>query len=394
MPTMSSEVYFDNNATTPCLDAVIAAVSDALGTNFGNPSSAHCRGYMRQEALGVARAFVEDVLGAPAGSAVFTSGGTEANNLVVLGVLRQAQARTRGPLRLITSPVEHSSVTRVADALATQGVTVDYLPVGSDGVVCTDELESLLARPAALVSLQWANSETGVMQPIDRVAAICRDAGTPLHCDAAQAVGKLPIDLSTLPIGYLTFTGHKLHAPPGIGVVIDTDHRLGRSLWYGGDQERGIRPGTQNLAAIIGLREALAIRYADLDAYVDHLRTLRDRFERLILQRIPTANVNGRDSPRVCNTSNVCFPGIEGQALVAQMSRRGVCCSQTSACTSHVPRPSSALLAMGLSEADAFASVRFSFSVLNTDAEVQAVGDLLSEVYSGLLRLSAQSVLS
>jgi cysteine desulfurase len=386
---MANDIYFDSNATTRCLAPVIATVSNVLGANFGNPSSTHGRGYVVQELLGTARAAVEDTFNAPPASAIFTSGGTEANNLVLLGVLRDAGKRGRVPARLVTTAVEHPSVTKAAEALAAEGVEVDYVPVGQDGVVRLDALESLLSRPVTLVSVQWANSETGVLQPVADIAALCHEAKTPLHCDAAQAVGKLPIDLSVVEIDYLTFTGHKVHAPPGVGVAIDRQGRLSDPLFFGGSQERGLRPGTENVAAIDGLRVALALRCAEFDAAVSHLRLLRDRFEQLVAERIPEVVVNGGASPRVCNTANLQFPGIEGQALVAQLSRRGVYCSQTSACSSRHPRPSAALLAMGLSETQAFSSVRFSFSILNTEEEVQTVCGILSEIYGSLTRLLA-----
>lgn len=389
---MNIEIYLDNNATTRCLESVISTVQKALGKEYGNPASTHERGYKRREELGAARAFIEDIFRAPPGAAVFTSGGTEANNLVLLGEFAAAKNLNKSPLRLITSRVEHSSVTNVAAKLALEGVTVEYLPNGPNGVICLDALKSLLKVSTTLVSLQWANSETGVLQPIEEVANICRETYTPLHCDAAQAVGKIKINLSETPITYLTFTGHKIHAPPGVGVVLDPNRRLTQPVFHGGDQERGIRPGTQNLPAILGLKKALEIRYAHFDADFLHIKNLRDAFEQRLIKQVVGARVNGCHSSRVCNTSNIYFPRIEGAALVAQLGHEGILCSQTSACTSHLPRPSPALLAMGLSEAEAFSSVRFSFSVLNKYEELDMIMAYLPRLYEKLKLFSSSSL--
>lgn len=382
---MELEIYLDNNATTRCIPAVISEVARTLGTDFGNPSSPNQRGSDAQHLLGTCRTSVEDTLHADPQTAIFTSGGTEANNLVLLGIFRPLLVHRPVPQpRLIISRLEHSSILKAASHLACQGVRIDYLPIEPDGTVSLDALSELLTTPADLVSVQWANSETGVIQPIDDVSRLCAAAQVRLHTDAAQAVGKLPLKLSQTPVDILTFTGHKFHAPPGVGVVLDQAHYLSHPLWYGGEQESGLRPGTLNLPGIVGLRTALKIRYDELERDVSYMRDLRDRFEQHLKEHIAEMRINGEGAPRICNTSNIQFGNVDGQALVAQLSSRGVFCSQTSACTSHLPTPSEALRAMGVSDIAAFASVRFSFSVLNDEQDVGAALEAVKAVYKKL----------
>lgn len=371
-------VYLDNNATTRALTAVKDAVTDVLGDGFGNPSSPTLEGGRALERLTTARDAVAALTGAEAHQIFFTSGCTEGNNTCLRLALDE-------PRRLITTGTEHASVSAVADWLEASGVTVVRLSA-TNGEVSAGQVRNALDQGASLVSIQWANSETGVLQPIADIARVCAQAGAPLHVDAAQAVGRIPIDLHDCPIDYLTFSGHKLHAPQGVGVTFArVPDKLPRMM-IGGEQEGGRRAGTENLPGIAGLGAACEARAANLTGAVRHMASLRDRFEQSVLEMVPGAIVNGGDSPRVCNTSNIRFP-VDGQALVAQLSGLGIVCSQTSACSSNSPEPSKVLTMIGLSRDEAFASVRFSFSCLNTTDDVDAAVDAIARICERLPRL-------
>lgn len=361
------EVYLDNNASTQPLDAVVEAVASTMRELFGNPSSAHSRGSVARHKLIEARETVASFLGAKADQIIFTSGGTEGNNTVLFGVLRSDVAN-----RLVTTVVEHASVLRPAEEIKASGTDVVYLPVDGDGRIdCNFLEETLSAPPSTLISIQWVNSETGVIQPIEDIAKLVRTYDALLHIDAAQAVGRLPININSIHVDFLTFSGHKLHGPLGTGVLYIRDPRYIKPLLFGGGQENGWRAGTENLPGIVGLAQACEVRANELTEAINKMQKLRDRFEKQILANIPDVTVNGASAPRVCNTTNIRFSGLDGQALLARLDRLGVFCSQASACSSHRPEPSHVLRAMGLSEEDAFASLRFSFSVLNTEQEVE-----------------------
>ena len=372
---MSAETYFDNNATTSPLNAVTDEVVVCLRCDYGNPSSPHGRGHGSRVKLANAREHVASLLGAKTDQIVFTAGATEGNNTVLKSVLDGGKRA-----RLITTPVEHSSVLKVSEHLEQQGVRVTYLDVDGSGRVTPDQLRAALSDPADLVSIQWANSETGVLQPIVELSEVCRDHGVPFHVDAAQAVGRVPIKLAELPIDYLTFTGHKLHGPQGTGVLFARDRKRLVPLIHGGDQEHDRRAGTENVPGIAGLGRAATERHETLDEATRHMEAIRDRFEQGLLGRVADVTVNGGRGNRVCNTSNIRFAGVEGQALMAQLDRRGIICSQTSACTSQRPEPSYVLRTLGLTDDEAFASVRFSFSVLNTVDEVDQAVDTIADV--------------
>jgi cysteine desulfurase len=372
---VSTEIYLDNNATTPPLPGVVDEVVACLKQDYGNPSSPHGRGQGSRAKLAQAREHIASFLGAESDQIIFTAGATEGNNTVLKSLLGQG-----GPARLITTPIEHSSVLKVAEHLEHRGLTVTYLNVDATGRVTPDQLRAALAEPAELVSIQWANSETGVVQPIAELGQVCREYGVPLHVDAAQAVGRMTVNLAELPIDYLTFTGHKLHGPQGTGALFARDRSRLVPLVHGGDQEHDRRAGTENVPGIAGLGRAAAERDQSLEQATRHMQALRDRFEEAILSRVEDLYVNGDRNNRVCNTSNIRFAGIEGQALMAQLDRRRVICSQTSACTSQRPEPSYVLRTLGLTDDEAFASVRFSFSVLNTAEEVDQAVDSIAEV--------------
>ena len=360
---MVGEIFLDNNATTQPLPEVIEAVAGVMGEGFGNPSSAHSLGHRAREYLRLAREAAAQLLNADFDKVFFTSGATESNNLVLSSLLK-----TGG--RFITTGVEHSSVLSVAEQLQGQGVEVVYLPVDRAGLVDVGKLEEELQVPTTLVSIQWVNNETGVIQPIEKIGNLCQDHGARLHTDAAQAAGKIEIGVRNLPIDYLSFTGHKIHAPQGVGVLYAGEPKKFSPLFFGGSQEGGIRPGTENLPGIVGLGKAAELRVERLAATKKHSSALRERFENAIVERLSDVEVNGAVAPRVGNTTNLMFKGLDGQMLVARLDQEGLICSQSSACTNMRPEPPYVLVAMGLSEEEAYSSVRFAFSELNTDEEV------------------------
>lgn len=346
-----------------------------------NPSSAHSAGETARRLVAEAREDVAGLLGCNSEQLIFTSSGTEANNAALWhGAVDGA---------IVTTTIEHSSILAGAESLESRGVRVEYVDVEPNGYVeptaVSETLDKVLAEGAVgLVSLQWANNETGVIQPIGEVAEICRRRNVPLHVDAAQAVGKLPIDLNRVPVDFLSLTAHKFHGPTGAGALFT--RRQIRPWLFGGDQERGCRAGTENVLGIAGMGEAAKTRRDRMDAVKGRLGSLRDRFETSLTARYPWIQVNGGECLRVVNTSNLTFPGLDGQAILAQLDVAGICVSQSSACTNQKPTPSYVLQAMGRSEGDAFSSVRFSFGETNTPSEIDTVLSHLCDIVD---RLSA-----
>ena len=376
-----SPVYLDNNASTPPLPSVREAVAQALGPEFSNPSSAHSLGAAGMRLLAQAREHLANLLGAEISGIYFTGSGTEANNWAIRSAFASG-ARNR---RLITTPIEHSSVLKQASFLAeTEGLDVAYVPVHATGQVDTAALERLIDDRTDLVSVQWVNNETGVVQPVQEIRRICRDRDIPFHTDAAQAVGKLAVDLTALDADYVTLTGHKFHGPQGVGALI-ANGRAHVAAWLnGGGQEGGLRAGTENMPGIVGLGKAAELRRERFSEVMEQIRRLRDRFESRLLQEVKEIEVNGTPQERVENTSNLLFRGVEGQALMAQLDRIGIYCSQSSACTNSRPEPSYVLRAMGLSEDEAYASVRFSFSEMNSLEDVDWAVDRIAEIVESL----------
>ena len=368
-------INLDANAnaspSTVVIEAILAALHDV-----GNPSSAHAAGQDARITLENARDAVASLCdGMLPEDVIFTSGCTEANNVIV------ASARMTNAT-LITSSVEHASIARAAEALAASGGKVVMLPVAGSGLVDLRALREALrsAEGPVFLSVQTANSETGVIQPIETIAALAAEHPNVLfHSDAAQGFGK-----RILPVGQhrgphvISVSGHKMHAPMGVGALLlrEGEDRI-RPLMLGGDQERGLRAGTQPLALIAGFAAACTERYLKLEEHVTRMRSLRDRLEAGIRTAIPSVTVNGGEAPRLPNTSNIRFPGKDAMALIAQLDAEGVLASQGSACHSQRPEPSPVLIAMGLSEEEAFASVRFSVSPLNTEDEIDSAVEVI-----------------
>ena len=374
------EIYLDNNATTRPLPEVVRAVTEVMTSGFGNPSSVHRAGERARQLIRQARAQVAGLIGADPDHVVFTSGATEANNLA----LQSLCGIGRGTLRLVTTAVEHSSILQVAEHLRRSGGDVVILPVDSSGLVDIDKLVDAIKPGRTLVSVQWANNETGVLQPVAEIANVAKEHEAFFHTDAVQAVGKVQIDLNRLPADLLTLSGHKVHGPLGVGALVGPGVDRIRSLVFGGSQEKARRPGTENVPGIVGLGVALEERGHRWEAALGATERMRNRFESALLNRGLVSAVNGSPGARLLNTSSLRFSGIDGEALTIRLDQQGVRCSQSSACTNQKPEPSYVLRAMGLTEAEAYASVRFGFSEFNTDHDVDSALDIIAEVHNSL----------
>ena len=380
------EVYLDNNATTRPLPEVREAMMRVLGEDFGNPSSAHSAGDRVREAMVVARDSVAQLVGAESDQIVFMGSGTESNNTVFNSIVQRAPMEKR--VRIVTTTVEHSSIVQMNDYLSARGVEVVSVPVDRCGQLVWEALDEAVTPDTDLVSMQWVNNETGAILPVERIARLCQSRGVLFHTDAAQAVGKLPVAVTEVPVDFLTFTAHKFHGPQGIGALYVRSSKELLPLLWGGPQEGGLRPGTENMPGIIGMGTAAQLRLDRLENVQVFMASLRDRFEQSVITKIPDVEINGDPDMRVCNATNLLFRDVDGQALVARLDQEGIRCSQSSACTNQRPEPSYVLRAMGLSESEAYASIRFSFSEFNTVEDVDETVAHLARLCEQLRRFS------
>ncbi len=380
---MSSVIYLDNNATTKVDPDVLAAMLPYLTEYYGNPSSMHSFGGQVGKALKQARAQVASLLGAEDSEIVFTSCGTEGNNTAI----RAALAAQPDRKHLITTQVEHACVLNLFKQLEKQGYSVTYLSVNRKGQVDLMELEAAMTGNTALVSMMYANNETGTVFPVEQAGAIAKEYGAAFHVDAVQVAGKLPLNMKISTIDLMTISGHKLHAPKGIGALYVRRGFRFRPLLIGGHQERGRRAGTENVAGIIGLGKAAELAQVHL-ADVAAEKKLRDRLEKGILTRIPNCEVNGDPKNRLPNTTNIGFKYIEGEAILLSLDKFGVCASSGSACTSGSLEPSHVLRAMGLPYTTLHGSIRFSLSRYTTEAEIDRVLELLPQIIERLRAMS------
>jgi len=377
-------VYLDNNATTQIDPAVLDAMLPYLSEFYGNPSSMHSFGGQVKTALEEARAQVASLLGAQDTEIIFNSCGSEGNNTAIHAALA-AQPEKR---HIITTAVEHPAILSVCKHLEKKGYDVTYLSVDRQGQLDLMELEAALTGGTALVTTMYANNETGVVFPVEAIALMAKEYGATVHVDAVQAVGKLPIDMSRSAIDLLTLSGHKLHAPKGIGALYVRKGFRFRPFLLGGHQERGRRAGTQNVASIVALGKAAAIAELDLAQGTPSEAALRDRLQRELLATIPDCEVNGGNSPRLPNTTNIGFKYIEGEAILYMLNREGICASSGSACTSGSLDPSHVLMAMGLPYTILHGSIRFSLSRFTTEAEIQHVLAVMPGIVERLRALS------
>lgn len=377
-----NRIYLDHNASTPVAPAVADAVADALRTVFGNPSSVHAYGQQAKTVLDIARSAVARLIGAEPTEVVFTSGGSESDNLALRGVAASLSASRRR--HLVASAVEHEAVLKTLKALATEGWTTTLVGVDAQGVVPVERVAEAVTEETALVSIMHANNEIGTIQPVAELAAVAHERGALFHTDAVQSVGKIPVNVSTLGVDLLSLSAHKFNGPKGVGALwVRRGARL-RAQMTGGKQERNRRAGTENVPAIVGLGVAADLAAAKLAAPDGRLAALRDRLEAGVLAEVAGTQRNGDAERRVDNTSNISVDGVEAESLLIALDLAGVAVSTGSACSSGTLEPSHVLRAMGFSPHRTQNSIRFSLGLGNTEAEIDYVIDVLPNIVSRL----------
>ncbi|HYR59330.1 MAG TPA: cysteine desulfurase NifS [Chthoniobacteraceae bacterium] len=377
-------IYLDNNATTKVDPAVVEEMMPFFTELYGNPSSAYRFGKQVGHALAKAREQVAALLGCEPGEIVFTSCGTESTNAAINSALLMDRDRQH----IVTTRVEHSATMKHCEALAKRGYEVTWLGVDERGQVDLGELENAIRPDTAIVSVMWANNETGVLFPIDEIATIVRKKHALFHTDAVQAIGKIPINLDHAKINFLSLSGHKLHCPKGVGVLYANRRTKFHSYLIGGGQEHGKRAGTENVASVVGLGKACEIAGEFMEHEATEVRSLRDDFENGILAGVDGVRVNGDREHRLPNTTNLAFDDVDSEGVLMLLDQHGICCSSGSACTTGSVHASHVLKAMGLRDERARSSLRFSFSRFNTRAEVEKALEIVPKVIGKLRRVA------
>jgi cysteine desulfurase len=372
-------VYLDNNATTKPAPEVVAAMLPYLIESYGNPSSVHRFGQRARQAIDEARAQIAQLVGCADSELLFTGGGTESINTAVRGILAARSPRKK----IVTSTVEHSATRELCQQLAREGVEIIEIAVDHGGAIELDRVHNSVTDEVALVSIMWANNETGVLFPVDQIAAMCREARVPFHCDATQAVGKIPTDFKSIGFDAASFASHKFHGPKGAGALFVRKGLRFLPLLIGGPQERGRRGGTENVAGIVGMGVAAELARANLPGMA-RVAAMRDRLEREILSRISDAHVNGFTDARLPNTTNIGFARLEAEAILLLLSEQNMCASAGAACSSGSLEPSHVLRAMKIDEKIAHGAIRFSLSRYSTDAEIERALEVLPAVIARL----------
>lgn len=383
-----SILYFDNNATTALDPAVVEAMLPFLTECYGNPSSAYSFGSSVARAVEQAREQVAALIGAEAREIIFTSCGSEGNNTAIASALEADRDRRH----IVTTGVEHSATKNHCERLARRGLEVTWLPVDSSGRLDLAAVESAIRADTAVVSVMWANNETGVLFPVEEIARLARARGAFFHTDAVQAVGKEPVDLRDSAIHFLSLAGHKLHAPKGVGALYVNRRAKFTPFVIGGGQEGGRRGGTENVASIVALGKAAELAAAAMGEEATAVRALRDRFEDGILRAIPGSEVNGDRAARLPNTTSLYFPWLDSEAMLVLLDKEGLCASAGSACTTGSLHPSHVLTAMGFTAERARGSLRFSFSRFNTEDEVERGLEIVIKAAAKLRTLAPASV--
>jgi len=380
-------VYLDNNASTPVLPEVLDAMRPYFAERFGNASSIHHHGQETRAAVEQARDSVAALLGCRASEVVFTSGGTEADNLAIAGLVHHGD-------HVITSTIEHHAVLGTCKHLEEMGCKVTYVPVDGRGLVDPDDVRQALQPDTRLISIMLANNETGVLQPVEEIGKIAAEAGVHFHTDAVQAAGKVPIDVQRVGCDALSISGHKMHAPQGVGALYVRKRTQIQPLFYGGRHERSRRAGTENVPGIVALGKAAELARQGFERGDDKkMRTLRDRLQQGILAQVEEAAVNGEGAPRVPNTTNIYFDHIEGESLVIALDLKGLAVSTGAACSSGAIEPSHVLLAMGLRRDRARASIRLSLGKQNSGKDVEFALALVPKTVARLRELSPSHTL-
>jgi len=377
-------VYLDNNATTQVAPEVIEALTPYLHDLYGNPSSAHSFGGQVARKLKEAREQVASLLGATPEEIIFTSCGTESDNTAILSAL----ATERDKRHVVTSRVEHPAIISLCEHLSGQGYLATEIGVDGEGNLDMARYEKSLTPDTAIVSLMWANNETGVLFPVEKAAEMAKERGILFHTDAVQAIGKIPVDMKNSAIDMLSLSGHKLHAPKGIGALYIRKGTRFSPFLIGGHQEKGRRGGTENTAGIIALGKACDLASTNMEIENTRVKQLRDRLENEIRVRIPNSRTNGNPSNRLPNTTNISFEFVEGESILLMMDEFGISASSGSACTSGSLQPSHVLRAMGVPFTMSHGSIRFSLSIYNSDEEIDFVIEKLPPIIERLRQMS------
>ena len=388
-----NRIYFDHNATTAVDPAVLDAMLPYFSADFGNASSIHTFGQRARAAVETAREQVAALLNARPQEIVFTSGGTESDNHAIFGVALEFLTSLNSSTSLtfphiITTTIEHEAVLNACQALEKQGVAVTYLPVNRQGLIDLDELRRALRPETVLVTVMHANNELGTIQPLAEIGRIAAEADAYFHTDAVQSAGKIPVDVKALQLDLLSISGHKFYAPKGIGALFIKGGTRLRQLLYGGHHQRGFRPGTENVAGIVGLGKAAELARLSLEKDAARIVRLRDTLEQGILARVPDCHVNSANVPRTPNTTNILFPGLEGEALIIALDLKGLACSTGAACSSGAVEPSHVLTAIGLPASEARASIRFSLGRHTTESEISSALEIVPAAVAQLRKLS------
>ncbi len=377
-------IYFDHSATTAVEPAVVEKMLPYFSDIFGNASSIHAFGQIAKKALDEAREFIASMLHAKPTEIIFTSSGTESDNLALKG-LAWAEKKRR---HIITSVVEHHAVLRTCEYLEKKGFQVTYLPVDHTGLVAPEAVRVAITPATFLISIMHANNEVGTINPIHEIGAIAREHGCYFHCDAVQTFGKIPIDVNEIPVDFLTFSGHKIYGPKGTGVLYARKGISFEKLNHGGHHEYNHRGGTENLAGIVGLAEAARLCQASMDSEQSRIGNLRDQLFEKLQASIPKVKLNGHPTQRLAGHLNLAFEGIEGEALLLSLDLKGIAASSGSACTSGATEPSHVLLAMGVPAVLAQSSLRFTLGRHNTRQDVDTAAEVLPEIVKRLRSIS------
>ncbi len=379
-------IYLDHNATTPLDSRILDFMLPYLKDYWGNPSSSYRFSAQAKVAIENARKRIAECIDAKPSEVVFTSCGTESDNLAVRGVAHALRSRGN---HIVTSAIEHHAVLKTCNALESEGYRITFVPAGTDGAIKTEAIETSLRPETILVTIMHANNETGVIQPIEDIAALTRKRDVILHTDAVQSFGKIPFRLCKLGADLVSFSGHKLYGPKGTAALYVREGTPLTPILAGGSHEMGLRAGTENVAGIVGLSHAMVLANESVEAEAKRLRELRNRLEHRICAEVPRVRINGATAERIPNTSNISFDSIDGESIVLGMDLLGICISTGSACSTGDPEPSHALLAMGLSPKEAQGSVRISLGRHTQEADIDATVDALLDTVNRLRDISS-----
>jgi len=381
-------IYLDHNATTPVEPAVLDAMLPYFSADFGNAASIHTPGQRARYAVETAREQVAALLGARPQEIIFTSGGTESDNHAIFGIVRNHPGATK---HIISTQIEHEAVLNACQFLEKDSggsIEVTYLPVDQNGLVDPEAVRDAIRPQTALITIMHANNELGTVQPLEQIGKIAAQNDIFFHIDAVQSAGKIPLDVNVLNVDLLAISGHKFYAPKGTGALYIRGGTRLRQLLYGGHHQRGFRPGTENVPGIVGLGKAAELARAALSDDASRLSLLRDHLEKELLTRIPQSRANAAVAPRTPNTTNITFPGLEGEALIISLDLKGLSCSTGAACSSGAVEPSHVLTAIGLCAEDARASIRFSLGRHTTAQEIATALEIVPAAVKDLRQLS------